>query len=77
MKQAMLILGLVCFLKSISITTMYNGCEMPNKVTILTTVISKNLIMNYGDGSRFRVKVLNSQGNPLKNTEVVFIVLTI
>ncbi|WP_176606043.1 hypothetical protein [Methanobrevibacter smithii] len=50
---------------------------MPNKVTILTTVISKNLIMNYGDGSRFRVKVLNSQGNPLKNTEVVFIVLTI
>ena len=51
---------------------MYNGCEMPNKVTILTTVISKNLIMNYGDGSSFRVKVLNSQGNPLKNTEVVF-----
>lgn len=54
------------------ITTMYNGCEMPNKVTILTTVISKNLIMNYGDGSSFRVKVLDSQGNPLKNTEVVF-----
>ena len=72
MKQGMLILGLVCFLKSISITTMYNGCEMPNKVIILTTVISKNLIMNYGDGSSFRVKVLNSQGNPLKKYRSCF-----
>lgn len=28
--------------------------------------------MNYGDGSSFRVKILDNRGNPLNNTNVTF-----
>ncbi|WP_296791369.1 Ig-like domain-containing protein [uncultured Methanobrevibacter sp.] len=39
-------------------------------VKILHTVISKNMVKYYGDKTKFRVKLLNSNGKLLKNTKI-------
>ncbi len=53
-------------------TVEYLGCMVSNKITVLTILISNDLKMNYGDGSSFRVKILDNRGNPLNNTNVTF-----
>ena len=54
------------------VTVEYLGCMVSNKITVLTILISSDLKMNYGDGSSFRVKILDNRGNPLNNTNVTF-----
>lgn len=54
------------------ITTMYDGCEVGNNITVNSTLITENLSMNYRDGSTFNATVLDGQGNPLANQTVTF-----
>ncbi len=55
-----------------TITTMYNGCEYSNKIVVLPTLKTEDLEMTYNDGSQFKAKVLDGQGNPLANQNVTF-----
>ncbi len=54
------------------ITTDYNGCKAANNITVLSILSSDDLDMKYHDGSKFRVKVVDGQGNLLTNAEVTF-----
>lgn len=54
------------------ITTMYDGCEVGNNITVNSTLITEDLSMNYRDGSTFNATVLDGQGNPLANQTVIF-----
>ena len=54
------------------ITTMYGQYEVGNNVTVLPTLQTSDLEMNYNDGSKFMAKVLDGAGNPLANQNVTF-----
>ena len=54
------------------ITTMVDGLAIGNKVTVLPTLVTKNLNMKYLDGSSFTAQTLNGQGKPLANQNVSF-----
>lgn len=54
------------------ITTMYGQYEVGNTVTVLPTLETSDLNMKYNDGSAFRAKVVDGQGNPLANQNVTF-----
>ena len=51
---------------------MYNGCEDNNKIVVLPTLKTEDLEMTYNDGSQFKAKVLDGQGNPIANQNVTF-----
>ena len=53
-------------------TTDESGLSVSNKITVLSTLIAKDLHMKYLDGSKFEVNVLNGKGNPYPNQEVTF-----
>lgn len=55
-----------------TITTMYNGCEDSNKIVVLPILKTEDLEMTYNDGSQFKAKVLDGQGNPIANQTVTF-----
>ena len=54
------------------ITTMYEGLDLGNTVTVLPTLITNDLNMKYMDGSNFTAQTLDGQGNPLANQNVSF-----
>ena len=54
------------------ITTMYEGLDLGNTVTVLPTLITHDLNMRYMDGSNFTAQTLDGQGNPLANQNVSF-----
>ena len=54
------------------ITTMFDGLAIGNKVTVLPTLVTKNLNMKYLDGSSFTAQTLDGQGKPLTNQNVSF-----
>ena len=54
------------------ITTMFDGLAIGNKVTVLPTLVTKNLNMKYLDGSSFTAQTLDGQGKPLANQNVSF-----
>ena len=54
------------------ITTMYEGLDLGNTVTVLPTLVTHDLNMTYGDGSNFTAQTLDGQGNPLANQNVSF-----
>ena len=54
------------------ITSMYEGYEVGNSVTVLPTLITKDLEMKYLDGSKFSAQTLDGQGKPLANQNVTF-----
>ena len=54
------------------ITTMYNQYEIGNNVTVLPTLQTSDLEMEYQDGSNFRAKIVDDVGNPLANQNVTF-----
>ena len=54
------------------ITAEYGGLKASNKITVLTVLEAEDMTMEYRDGSQFKVKVLNSIGNPLENASVTF-----
>ncbi len=54
------------------ITTMYDGLSIGNKVNVLSIIETKDLSMNFQDGSKFSAKILDAQGNPVVNQNVTF-----
>ena len=54
------------------ITTMYEGLDLGNTVTVLSTLVTHDLNMKYMDGSNFTAQTLDGQGNPLANQNVSF-----
>ena len=54
------------------ITTIFDGLDIGNKVTVLPTLVTKDLNMKYMDGSNFTAQTLDSQGTPLANQTVSF-----
>ena len=55
-----------------TITTMYDGLDIGNKVTVLPTLVTKDLSMKHLDGSNFTALTLDGQGKPLANQNVSF-----
>ena len=55
-----------------TITTMYDGLDIGNKVTVMPTLVKKDLSMKYLDGSNFTALTLDGQGKPLANQNVSF-----
>ena len=55
-----------------TITTMYDGLDIGNKVSVLPTLVTKDLSMKHLDGSNFTAQTLDGQGKPLANQNVSF-----
>ena len=54
------------------ITTIYEGLSVGNNVSVKPTLITGDLSMSFQDGSKFNATVLDAQGNPLANQNVLF-----
>ena len=54
------------------ITSMYGDYQVGNNVKILPTLTADDVVMNFQDGSKFKAKVVDGQGNPLANQNVTF-----
>ena len=54
------------------ITSYYKDCVEGNTVTVLPRLITSDLTMKYGDGSKFIVKTLDEKGNSAPGQEVSF-----
>ena len=54
------------------ITSMYEGYAVGNNITVLPTLITKDLDMKYLDGSNFTAQTLDGQGKPLANQNISF-----
>ncbi|WP_407415803.1 Ig-like domain repeat protein, partial [Methanobrevibacter sp.] len=52
------------------ITVKYRDCTEGNNIKVLPTLITSDLVMNYGDGSQFVAQVLDGQGKPYPNQRV-------
>ena len=50
----------------------YFGTRSNNTVSILSTLISKDIVKYYRNGTQFYATVLDFKGNPLANTTVMF-----
>ena len=50
----------------------YNGYVVSNKITIKTTLITKNIVVKKGKIIKFTAKLLNSKGKVLKSKKVSF-----
>ena len=55
-----------------TITTMYDGLDIGNKVSVLPTLVTNDLNMKHLDGSNFTALTLDGQGKPLANQNVSF-----
>ena len=55
-----------------TITTMYDGLDIGNKVNVMPTLVTKDLSMKHLDGSNFTALTLDGQGKPLANQNVSF-----
>lgn len=53
-------------------TSKYFGTSINNTVSILSTIISKDIVKYYRNGTQFYATVLDFNGNPLANTTVTF-----
>ena len=54
------------------VTAEYEGCRVSNSITVLPTLITKDLDMKYLDGSNFTAQTLDGQGKALANQNVSF-----
>ncbi|WP_407423234.1 C1 family peptidase [Methanobrevibacter sp.] len=54
------------------ITAEYGDCRVSNNITVLSVIETEDMEMNHGDGSRFKALILDGQGNPYPNQEVIF-----
>ena len=54
------------------ITAIFDRYAVGNNVTVNTVLVTKDLSMKHGDGSKFNATVLDSQGKPLANQTVIF-----
>ena len=58
------------------VTAEYEGCRVSNNVKVLPTLVTKDLVMKYMDGSSFTAQTLDGQGNPLANQKISFNVVS-
>lgn len=54
------------------ITAIYKDCMVSNKITVKPILFGADLSMNYKDGSKFKVTLLDGQGKPYANQNVTF-----
>ena len=71
-KNGVASLGIALRPGNYTITTMYDGLDIGNKVTVMPTLVTKDLSMKYLDGSNFTALTLDGQGKPLANQNVSF-----
>ena len=57
-------------------TSKYFGTSINNTVSILSTIISKDIVKYYRNGTQFYATVLDFNGNPLANTTVTSVSYT-
>ena len=55
-----------------TVTAEYNGLRASNKITVLSVLETKDLVMKYKDGSKFEAKILDGQGKPYVGQTVTF-----
>jgi len=55
-----------------TVTAEYNGLRASNKITVLSVLETKDLVMKYRDGSKFEAKILDGQGRPYAGQTVTF-----
>ena len=54
------------------ITAEYNGCRVSNNITVLPVLSAEDITMKYRDGTQFKVKLVDGQGNPYVGQTVEF-----
>ena len=54
------------------ITAEYKGLRVSNTIRVLSVLEAKDLVMKYRDGSQFKAKVLDGQGNPYAGQTVTY-----
>ena len=54
------------------ITAEYNGCRVSNNITVLPVLNAEDITMKYRDGTQFKVKLVDGQGNPYVGQTVEF-----
>ena len=57
--------------EDVSVTNMNNNTNYTKKI-VNPTIITNDLFMTPGDGSKFQVTILDSQGNPMPYYSVIF-----
>ena len=65
-------LGIALRPENYTITTMYDGLDIGNKVKVIPTLVTKDLNMKHLDGSNFTALTLDGQGKPLANQNISF-----
>lgn len=55
-----------------TVVASYDGSSVSNKVTVKTTIITKNIAVKKGKTIKFNAKILNSNGKIVKNKKVSF-----
>ena len=53
-------------------TLEYNGLMASSTVTVLPILSAKDISMKYNDGTKFKAKLLDGQGNPFPNQNITF-----
>ena len=54
------------------ITAEYEGCTLSNKIKVLSVLKASDLTKKYGTKTPFEATLLDGEGKPLKNTNVIF-----
>ena len=54
------------------ITAIYNEFMVSNNIEVLPILFADDLNMSYGDGSKFKAKLLDGQGNPFADQNITF-----
>ncbi|MCR5025856.1 MAG: hypothetical protein K6A34_00215 [Methanobrevibacter sp.] len=54
------------------VTTYYKNCSQGNNIEVLPILGADDLAMKYMDGSQFKAKLVDGQGNPYPNQNVTF-----
>ncbi len=55
-----------------TVTTIYNGVKVTNKITVKSTIITKNIKVKKAKSIKFTAKLLNKNGKILKNKKIIF-----
>ncbi|MBR6928429.1 MAG: Ig-like domain-containing protein, partial [Methanobrevibacter sp.] len=55
-----------------TITSEYKGFKVSNKITVKSTIITKNIAVKKGKTIKFTAKLVNKNGKILKNKKVTF-----
>lgn len=55
-----------------TVTAEYKGFKVSNKITVKSTIVSKDIKVKHGKQIKFKVKLLNKKGKIVKNKKIVF-----